>query len=214
MNQKYHIYYSLLISTFFMMCFVACNPSNKINQSNTPNEKIPRPIEKNSPESQKITPQKNNENKFKILKKSDLLGSRSGANDITLPLLNSGNIKISDFENSIILLNFWASWCGPCRWEMPFFEEIHKEFKNKNVTVIGISVSDPIPSAKNFAEKTNVSYILASDSEGKVTRAYNVLQLPTTFILNKDGEVIREIRNVANKGVLTVFLNGIIERNK
>ena len=71
-----------------------------------------------------------------------------------------------------------------------------------------------MPSAKNFAEKTNVSYILASDSEGKVTRAYNVLQLPTTFILNKDGEVIREIRNVANKGVLTVFLNGIIERNK
>ena len=57
------------------------------------------------------------------------------------------------------------------------------------------------------------SYVLASDSEGKVTRAYNVLQLPTTFILNKEGEIIREIRNVANKGVLTVFLNGIIERN-
>ena len=50
---------------------------------------------------------------------------------------------------------------------MPFFEEIHQEFKNKNVTVIGISVSDPIPSAKNFAENTNVSYILASDSKDR-----------------------------------------------
>ena len=160
-----------------------------------------------------IISKKSNGGEFKILKKSTLLGSRSKANDITLPLLNSGNMKISDFENSIIILNFWASWCGPCRWEMPFFEEINKEFKNKNVTVIGISVSDPIPIAKNFAEKSNISYVLASDSEGKVTRAYNVLQLPTTFILNKEGEIIREIRNVANKGVLTVFLNGIIERN-
>ena len=213
MNQKYHIYFTIIVSIFFTMGFVACNSYSKINQSNIPNEKISLPIKNNSPEKLKITPQKSNENKFKILKKSGLLGSRSEANDIDLPLLNSGKIKISDFENSFVLLNVWASWCGPCRWEMPFFEEIHQEFKNKNVTVIGISVSDPIPSAKNFAENTNVSYILASDSEGKVTRAYNVLQLPTTFILNKDGEVIREIRNVANKGVLTVFLNGIIERN-
>ena len=88
-----------------------------------------------------------------------------------------------------------------------------QKFKNKNVTVIGISVSDPIPTAKAFAKQTNVSYTLASDSEGKITREYNVLQLPTTFILNQKGEVMREIRNVANKGVLTIFLNGVIERD-
>ena len=213
MNQKYYIYNSILISIFFGMNLIACISSAEINQSNIPDEKIPQLIEKKTAKNQMIISKKSNGGKFKILKKSTLLGSRSKANDITLPLLNSGNMKISDFENSIIILNFWASWCGPCRWEMPFFEEINKEFKNKNVTVIGISVSDPIPIAKNFAEKSNISYVLASDSEGKVTRAYNVLQLPTTFILNKEGEIIREIRNVANKGVLTVFLNGIIERN-
>jgi len=195
------------------MNLVACASSTEINQSSTLEKKITQQIEKNTDQVQIITPQKNNGGKIKILKKSTLLGSRSKANDITLPLLNDGVFKISDFENSIIILNFWASWCGPCKWEMPFFEEVYQEFKNKNVTVIGISVSDPISSAKNFAEKSNISYVLALDYEGKVTRAYNVLQLPTTFILNKEGEVIREIRNVANKGVLTVFLNGIVERN-
>jgi len=213
MNQKNYIYNSILISIFFGMNLVACASSTEINQSSTLEKKITQQIEKNTDQVQIITPQKNNGGKIKILKKSTLLGSRSKANDITLPLLNDGVFKISDFENSIIILNFWASWCGPCKWEMPFFEEVYQEFKNKNVTVIGISVSDPISSAKNFAEKSNISYVLALDYEGKVTRAYNVLQLPTTFILNKEGEVIREIRNVANKGVLTVFLNGIVERN-
>lgn len=210
MNNKYYKFNFVIIYILFGISSITCTTQTQVNTNPT------TPSGQNEKKSIKIqnTPSKKNvSEKFTILKKSTLIGSRSNANDTLIPLLASGNIKISDFENSIVVLNFWASWCGPCRWEMPFFEDIHQKFKNKNVTVIGISVSDPIPTAKAFAKQTNVSYTLVADSEGKITRAYNVLQLPTTFILNQKGEVMREIRNVANKGVLTIFLNGVIERD-
>ncbi|MQG19143.1 MAG: TlpA family protein disulfide reductase [SAR202 cluster bacterium] len=210
MNNKYYKFNFVVIYILFVISSITCTTRTQVNTNpTTPSGQN----EKNSIKIQNTPSKKNVSEKFTILKKSTLIGSRSNANDTLIPLLDSGNIKISDFENSIVVLNFWASWCGPCRWEMPFFEDIHQKFKNKNVTVIGISVSDPIPTAKAFAKQTNVSYTLASDSEGKITREYNVLQLPTTFILNQKGEVMREIRNVANKGVLTIFLNGVIERD-
>ena len=134
-------------------------------------------------------------------------GETEAAPDFTVETFEGETLRLSDLRGQVVVLNFWASWCPPCRWEMPFFETISQEYKERDVVFLGIAMSDTMKDAGDFADAAGVTYPLALDATNEIARDYEVLGLPTTFLIDKDGAIRRRL-GVANEGVLKIFLNG------
>jgi len=98
------------------------------------------------------------------------------AKNFSLESLNGkGEISLEDFKGKAVVVNFWATWCGPCKQEMPFFEKTWREYKDKEVIFIGIDVMDDKDSAIKFIDKLGVSYINLYDPSGKTSNSYRVV---------------------------------------
>ena len=128
--------------------------------------------------------------------------------DFEIETFDGETIKLSGFEGKVVVLNFWASWCPPCRWEMPFFEQMHQEYEDQDVVFLGVAISDTLENARGFAESAGVTYPIGLDATNEIARNYSVVSLPTTFFIGKDGNVERRLSSAANEGVLKVFLRG------
>ena len=116
------------------------------------------------------------------------------APDFTLKTVTGENVKLSEQKGQIILLNFWASWCGPCRKEMPALEDLHQQFSDLGVAVWGVNVEqDPEP-GQGFLKDISVSFPIMFDSENTVTEAYQVAAMPTTILIDRDGKVRAEFK--------------------
>ncbi len=130
------------------------------------------------------------------------------AEDFELTLLSGESLKLSDYRGKVVVLNFWASWCPPCRWEMPSFERVWKEYQGLDVMFIGIAISDRKEDAIEFVESVGVTYPIGLDATGYISELYSIVHMPTTYFIDRDGNVARKLTNVANEGVLRVFLRG------
>lgn len=115
------------------------------------------------------------------------------AADFTLSTLDgSKKVSLSDFGGKPVVLNFWASWCGPCKEEIPLFEKTWKEYSDKGVVFIGVDVMDDRKNAEKFVETEGVTYLNLHDPSGDVSGKYGVAALPATFFINGDGTIIRQ----------------------
>ncbi len=134
------------------------------------------------------------------------------APDFEVETFDGQTLRLSDLNGKVVVLNFWASWCPPCRWEMPFFETMWQEYRDQGVVFVGIAMSDTLENVKAFAEEAGVTYPVALDTTTEIARAYEVLSLPTTFFIGKDGNIERKLTSAANEGLLKVFLRGQLPR--
>jgi len=115
------------------------------------------------------------------------------AYDFSLPKLDSSDtVKLSDYKNKPIIINFWSSWCAPCREEMPFLQKTWTEHKDDGLIFIGIDVLDDTSAAKEFLDSFNIDYLNLSDSNGKVSNKFGVIALPATFFIDKNGNIVRQ----------------------
>ena len=137
-------------------------------------------------------------------------GAPEAAPDFAVETFAGETLRLSDLRGKVVVLNFWASWCPPCRWEMPFFETISQEYKERDVVFLGVAISDTKEDAAEFADSVGVTYPLALDASGETARDYKVLGLPTTFLIDKEG-VIRRRLGAANEATLKIFLNGQVD---
>ena len=134
------------------------------------------------------------------------------APDFEVETFDDETLRLSDLNGKVVVLNFWASWCPPCRWEMPFFETMWQEYRDQGVVFVGIAMSDTLENVKAFADEAGVTYPVALDTTTEIARAYEVLSLPTTFFIGKDGTIERKLTSAANEGLLKVFLRGQLRR--
>ena len=117
--------------------------------------------------------------------------------DFSLNMLNdttNSQIKLSDFKGSVVLLNFWATWCGPCIVEIPEFNNLYKKYKDKGFEILGVSVSDTKKQLEKFQTKFDVDYkILYSSPEimNQVNMNYGVNSVPLSYLINRDSYVVR-----------------------
>ncbi len=111
------------------------------------------------------------------------------APDFTLKSLDGRNIKLSEQAGNVVLLNFWASWCGPCRKEMPLLNELHDKYNPLGFMVLGVNVELDSTQARRFLDDNPVSFPVLLDSENKVTQAYEVVAMPTTAIIDRHGKI-------------------------
>ncbi len=111
------------------------------------------------------------------------------AADFTLPMLSGGAVSIHSLRGKPIVLNFWASWCGPCLAETPLLVRLQKVYGPRGVIFVGVDVKDEISDARRFVGQYHVDYIVAR-ADDQVVRAYAVLGLPTTVFIRADGVVV------------------------
>ena len=104
--------------------------------------------------------------------------------------MDGRGVRISDFRGKILFLNFWATWCPPCKREMPSMEKLHQRLKNKDFVMIAIDLQEPASRVKKFFQDYKLTFISLLDSTGEVGRQFGVRSIPTTFILDKTGRVI------------------------
>ena len=97
-------------------------------------------------------------------------------------------LSLKDFRGKIVLLNFWASWCMPCREEMPAMEKLYQEYKEKNFVILAVAVKDRKQDAIDFAKELKITYPIALDPEAQVGSLYGAWGLPSTYIIGPKGE--------------------------
>lgn len=116
--------------------------------------------------------------------------------------INGKQVAFDAFHSKVTLVNFWATWCGPCRKEIPDLEAIHKKYKDKGVKVIGISLDrgpGVLTSVAEFATKFKMTYPVVIDN-GELEQIYgNIRAIPTTFIINKEGKIVDRLIGMRSK---------------
>lgn len=111
--------------------------------------------------------------------------------NFTLQDMNGNEVKLSDYSGKVILLDFWATWCAPCRIEIPGFIELLDKYENQGLAILGISVDDPVDSLLLYAEEMEMDYpVLIGDGRDDVKDAFGPLYgFPTTFLIDRDGDI-------------------------
>jgi len=113
------------------------------------------------------------------------------APDFTLPTLSGAPIRLSELRGKVVLLNFWATWCVPCRTEMPTLEALYQRYKDRGLEVLAVNV-DMLSTAgvEAFVKEVTVTFQIVLDPSWSVARAYRVLGLPTTYLIDRGGNVV------------------------
>jgi thiol-disulfide isomerase/thioredoxin len=113
------------------------------------------------------------------------------APDFSLKSLDGKEVKLSDFRGKAVLLNFWATWCGPCKIEMPWFQELQKKYGPQGLQVLGVAMDDTSPEVVGkFAKQTGVDYLIVMGKEAVGEQYGGVQFLPTTFYIDRQGKVV------------------------
>jgi peroxiredoxin len=108
--------------------------------------------------------------------------------DFVLTNAEGKKISLKDFRGKTLFLNFWATWCEPCREEMPAMEKLYQEYKDKNFTVLAVNVKDRRQEALAFVKEFKLTYPIAFDPNAEVATLYGAWGLPTTYIIGPKGE--------------------------
>ena len=114
---------------------------------------------------------------------------QKAAPDFTLKSLEGSNVKLSELRGDVVLINFWASWCGPCRQEMPLLEELSSKYAPMGFTMLGVNVEEDSAAAKAMLAELGVSFPILFDNENSVSKDYDVIAMPTTVVVDRDGNV-------------------------
>ncbi len=109
------------------------------------------------------------------------------APDFELKTLTGETVKLSDYKGKKVMLNFWATWCPPCKAEMPAMEEFHKE-AGKDVVILAVNI-DPHLDVKTFVDENKITFSIPLDAEDKVNEMYQVLSIPTTYFIDTKGNI-------------------------
>lgn len=117
------------------------------------------------------------------------------APDFTLKSNQGNNIRLSELKGQIVLVNFWASWCGPCRKELPAFEKLYQKYQPLGVTILAVNVDDDPAKANELLSEVNISYPVLYDNDQKISELYKVSAMPSTYFINRDGELVNTHRS-------------------
>ncbi len=111
------------------------------------------------------------------------------APDFTLQGDDGKAHRLSDYRGKVVLLNFWATWCPPCRYEMPSMERVHRKVRAENIVILAVNVGESEDTVFEFTGKYPVTFQLLLDTDGTVIKNYPVIGLPTTFVIDPRGIV-------------------------
>jgi len=110
--------------------------------------------------------------------------------DFTLEDMNGNKVSLSDYKGKNIFLNFWASWCGPCKYEMPFIEQLSQENKDSDLVIVTVNLQESKDVVSKFMTENKYTFPVWLDSQGAVANQYGVSGIPLSLMINKDFKII------------------------
>ncbi|QDX93731.1 thiol-disulfide oxidoreductase ResA [Brevibacillus laterosporus] len=114
------------------------------------------------------------------------------APNFSLQSLEGQPMTLADLKGKGVILNFWGSWCEPCRNEMPDLEKVWLANKDQNIVIVGVNVGESEVSAEQFVRQVKTTFPILMDKQKEVTKVYNIGKMPTTFYIDQDG-IVRDI---------------------
>lgn len=135
------------------------------------------------------------------------------APDFTLPALGGGEVRLSDYRGKVVLVNFWGTWCEPCREETPALQAAYEQLRERGLVVVGIDLTDGERAQgrgeteiNQFVSQYGVTYPIALDVDGKVANAFRIYPIPTSYFIDPEGN-IRYVRvsTLSTKEVVSLF---------
>lgn len=111
------------------------------------------------------------------------------APDFSLPTRAGSSVSLSQLKGQVVMINFWASWCGPCRQEMPLLEQMYQKYNRLGFTLVGVNVDEKPTDAERFLAKVPVSFPVALDSKSDASKLYKVQAMPSSIFIDRKGTV-------------------------
>ena len=137
---------------------------------------------------------------------------RKTAPDFILKDVTGSNVKLSDFRGKVVLLNFWATWCGPCKIEIPWFIDFQQQFKDRDFVILGVSMDDDgWKSVKPYVEQKKINYRVMIGTEELSTLYGGVDALPTTFLIDRNGRVASRHDGLISKSDYESEIQSLLE---
>jgi thiol-disulfide isomerase/thioredoxin len=129
--------------------------------------------------------------------------------DFSAELLDGTTIRLSDLKGKAIFLNFWATWCGPCRMEMPSMEALYRRLKNRGFEILAVNVRESKGDAAAFMDEMSLSFPAALDTRGSIAATYGIDAFPTTYLIDRNGNIVTRLVGAINWN--TPELTGLFE---
>ena len=129
---------------------------------------------------------------------------------ISMTLYGGGVLSPADYADKPVVVNFWASWCGPCRQEAPIFERLSQEYGERGVQFIGVNIQDAEADAEAYLREYDITYPNGKDDNGSISIDYGVIGIPVTFFINKDGVVQRRWAGVMRETQLRQWIDELV----
>jgi cytochrome c biogenesis protein CcmG/thiol:disulfide interchange protein DsbE len=133
------------------------------------------------------------------------------APDFTLTTLDGGEIRLSDQRGTVVVVNFWASWCIPCRDEAPVLQSIWEQYRDRGVLVMGVAYTDTETGARAFIAEYGQTYPNGMDLGTRISDLYHIQGVPETFVVDQQGNVVEFIYAAVNEADLSALLDSILE---
>jgi thiol-disulfide isomerase/thioredoxin len=134
-----------------------------------------------------------------------VLKQRVASIDFSLPLVNKKNLALKDLRGKVVFLNFWATWCGPCRAEMPSMEALYQRFRDEGLEILAVNSGENEKKVAAFVEELNLSFPSALDTRGQVSGLYGIAALPTTYIIDREGNILSRVIGSINWNTPELF---------
>jgi peroxiredoxin len=137
---------------------------------------------------------------------SDLTGQ--AAPDFALKSNSGDNVRLSEYRGDVVMVNFWATWCGPCRQEMPLLDELYSRYERVGFSLLGVNIDDDSRKAMNMVSELGVSFPVLFDARKEVSKLYKVEAMPVTVLIDREG-TIRYVHHGYKPGYEDKYLDQI-----
>ena len=134
--------------------------------------------------------------------------------DFDLTTISGDQVNLADLKGKKVILNFWASWCGPCKAEMPHMEEYYKKNKDSaNVEILAVNMTNTerrgLKGIEEFIDEYGLTFPIPLDKEGKIERLYEIVSIPSTFMLGTSGEIVHKIAGPMDEKMMEELVNNL-----
>lgn len=130
------------------------------------------------------------------------------APDFALKSAGGDNLRLSEYRGEVVMINFWATWCGPCRQEMPLLDELYTRYQRVGFQLLGVNIDDDAGRAMQMIDELGVAFPVLFDSRKEVSKLYDVEAMPVTLLLDREG-TIRHVHHGYKPGYEELYLDQI-----
>ena len=134
------------------------------------------------------------------------------APDFTLTTLDGKEVKLSDLKGKKVVLNFWATWCPPCKAEMPHMQNFYEDYsQDENVEILAINLTngDKVESVQNFVQDYGLTFPIPMDEEGKVNEIYQAITIPTSYMIDTKGRIQNKVVGPMDENMIKDFVSNL-----